>query len=117
MVIMIVGQEYESMESRHDYKTSIGTIFGGRGAPMDIGKSRNNFDERGKPRCFNCNIFRHMARECKKPKKDKETRKYYRCNKEGHLAKDCNSKQLMKNRRSQIEESGDKEEGFIKGLE
>ena len=84
---------------------------------MNIGKSRNNFDEKGKLRCFNCNIFGHMARECKKPKRDKETRNCYTYNKEGHLAKDYKSKQLMKNRRSQTEESGDEEEGFVEGLE
>ena len=44
-------------------------------------------------------------------------RKCYRYNKEGHLAKDCNSKQPMKNRRSQIEELEDEEEGFVEGLE
>ena len=44
-------------------------------------------------------------------------RKCYKYDKEGHLAKDCKSKQLMKNRRSQTEESGDEEEDFDEGSE
>ena len=118
VAITAVGQGYESTESQHDYKTSTEITFGGRGAPMDIGKSRNNFNESGKPRYFNCNLYGHIARECRKPKKEREMRKYYKCNKEGHLAKDCKSKQLMKNRRSQANDSEDKkEEDFVKGSE
>jgi len=120
--IISVGQGYESTESQHDYKTSTGTTFGGREAPMDIGKSQDSFDKNRKPRCFNCNIYRHMVKECRKPKKDKETRKCYKCNKVGHIAKDCRSKQLMKIRRNQEEtdeadKEDDKEEGFVKGSE
>ena len=99
------------MESQHDYKTNIGITFGGRGAPMDIGKSRNNFDENRKPRCFNCNLYG-------RPKKERETRKCYNCDKQGHLAKDCKSKQPMKNRRNQADNSEEKkEEGFVEGSE
>jgi len=84
---------------------------------MDIGKSRNNFDENRKPRCFNYNLYGYLAKECRRPKKKKETRKCYNCDKQGHLAKDCKSKQLMKNRRNQADELEDeKEEGFVKGL-
>jgi len=122
VAITTVRQRYESTESRHDYKTSTGTIFGGREAPMNMGKSRNNFDENGKPKCFNCNLYGHLAKECKRPKKERETRKCYKCDKQGHLAKDCKSKQLMKNRRIKEDDSEDKkedekEEGFVKGLE
>ena len=106
------------MESQHDYKTNTGITFGGRGVPMDIGKSRNNFDENRKPRCFNCNLYGHLAKEYKRPKKERETRKCYNCDKQGHLAKDCKSKQLMKNRRDQANNSEEKkEEGFVEGLE
>jgi len=118
VAITVVGQGYESTESQHNYKTSTGTIFGGRRAPMDIGKSRNNFDKNGKLRCFNYNLYRHLAKECRRPKKERETRKCYNCNKQGYLAKDCKSKQPMKNRRNQADESEDeKEEGFVKGSE
>ena len=106
------------MESQHDYKTNIGITFGGRVAPMDIGKSRNNFDENRKPRCFNCNLYRHLAKEYRRPKKERDTRNCYNCDKQGHLAKDCKSKQLMKNRRNQADDSEEeKKKSFVEGLE
>ena len=118
MAITIVGQGYESMESWHNYKTGTGITFGGRGAFIDIGKSRNNFDENGKLRCFNCNLYGHIARECRRPKKERKMRKCYKCNKKEYLAKNCKSKQLMKNRRIQEDDLEDKkEEGFVKGSE
>ena len=92
VVITAVGQGYESIESQHDYKTNTGITFGERGASMDIEKSRNNFDENGKPRCFNCNLYRYLAKECRSPKKEKKIRKCYKCDKQGYLAKDCKSK-------------------------
>jgi len=118
VAITVVGQEYKSTESQHDYKTSTRTTFGERGSPIDIGKSRNNFDENRKPRCFNCNLYRHLAKECRRSKKEREMRKCYKCDKQRHLAKDCKSKQLMKNRRIKEDNSEDeKEEGFVEGLE
>ena len=64
-----------------------------------------------------------MARDCRKPKKEKEMRKCYKYNKIGHLVKDCRSKQIMKIRRNQDEvdksdeEENDKKKGFVEGLE
>jgi len=69
VAITSVGQEYESMEGRHDYKTSTEMIYGGQGQPMDIGKSNNNFKDR-KPKCFNYNKYGHMAKECQSEKKE-----------------------------------------------
>ena len=63
VAITLVEQGYKSMEGRHDYKTSIGTTYGSKRQPMDIGRSNNNFKD-GKPKCFNCNKYRHMARDC-----------------------------------------------------
>jgi len=63
---------------------------------MDIGKSNNNFKDR-KLKCFNCNKYGHMAKECWK-KKEKETRKYFKYNKEGHIAKN----QMMKTTKKMI---------------
>ena len=63
MAITSVGQGYESTEERHDYKTSIGTTYGGRGQLMDIGRSNDNFKD-GKPKCFNCNKYKHIAKNC-----------------------------------------------------
>ena len=72
VAITSVRQGYESTEGRHDYKTGTGTTYGGRGQPMDIGKSNDNFKD-GKPKCFNCNKYRHMAKECRSEKKEQET--------------------------------------------
>ena len=63
MAITSVRQEYKSTEERQDYKTSTRMTFGERGQPMDIGKSNKNFKDR-KPKCFNCNKYRHMTKEC-----------------------------------------------------
>ena len=120
VAITSVGQGYKSMESWHNYKIGIGTIFGERRVPIDIGKSKDNFDKDRKPRFFNYNIYRYMAKECWKPKKDKEMRKYYKCNRIGHLAKDCRLGQKMKTRSVPEEsdkEDDDKEESFVKDPE
>ena len=69
VAITSVGQGYESTEGRQDYKTSTGTTYRGRGQPMDIGKSNNNFKDR-KPKCFNCNKYGHMVKECQAEKKE-----------------------------------------------
>ena len=87
---------------------------------MDIGKSRDNYDKEGRPRCFNCNIYRHMAKECQKPRKDKEMRKCYKCNRIGYLAKDCRLGQKMKIKSTQEEndeENDNNKEDFVKGSE
>ena len=35
---------------------------------MDIKNTKDNFKD-GKPKCFNYNIYGHMAKDCKKSKK------------------------------------------------
>ena len=72
VAITSVGQGYESTEGQHDYKMSTGTTYGGRGQPMDIGKSNENFKD-GKPKCFNCNKYGHIAKDCQSEKKERET--------------------------------------------
>ena len=57
---------------------------------MDIGKLKEDFKDR-KHRYFNCNIYGHMARDCKKPKKKQDTRKCYKYKKVGHIMKNCRS--------------------------
>ena len=69
VVITLVGQGYESTERCHNYKTSTGTTYGGKGQPMDIGRSNNNF-KNGKPKCFNCNKYGHIAKNCQGKKKE-----------------------------------------------
>jgi len=85
---------------------------------MDIGKSNDNFKD-GKPKCFNCNKYRHIAKECQVKKKEQETRTCFKCDKEGYIARDCKGKQTMKKRK--VQEGSDnedkkKEEGFGKDL-
>ena len=86
VVITLVEQGYESTERQHNYKTSTGTTYGGWGQPMDIRKSNNNFRDR-KLKCFNCNKYGHMVKECQSKKKE-DKRWCFKCNKEGHIAKD-----------------------------
>ena len=95
MAIISVGQGYESTEGCQDHKIGIEMTYSRREQHMDIGKSNNNFKDR-KPKCFNCNKYGHMAKECWNRKKEKKTRKYFKCNKEGHIAKNYKGKQLMK---------------------
>jgi len=54
---------------------------------MDIRKVRDNYDKDGKLRSLNFNVYRHMANDCRKPKKEKDTRKCYQYNKVEHLVK------------------------------
>jgi len=63
VAITSVEQGYKSTEGRHDYKTSTGMTYRGQGQPMDIGKSNDNFKDE-KSKCFNCNKYRHMVKEC-----------------------------------------------------
>ena len=120
VAITSVRQGYESTEGRQDYKTSTRTTYGGRGQPIDIGKSNNNFKDR-KPKCFNYNKYGHMAKKCRAEKKEQETQTCFKCDKKGHIAKDCRGKQIMKKKKVQ-EESDNKDnkkekQGFGEDLE
>jgi len=120
VAITSVGQGYESTERRHDYKMGTGTTYGGRGQPMDIGKSNNNFKD-GKPKYFNCNKYEHMVKEFQSEKKEREAQKCFKCNRKGHIAKDCKGKQIMKKRKvqeeSDDEDNKEEEKGFGEDLE
>jgi len=87
---------------------------------MDIGKSNNNFKDR-KSKCFNCNKYRHMAKECRVKKKERDIRTCFKCDKEEHIARDCKEKQTMKKRKVQEEldneEDQKEEQGFDEDLE
>jgi len=72
VAITSVGQGYKSTEGRHDYKTSMGTTYREQEQPMDIGKSNDNFKDM-KPKYFNCNKYRHMEKEYRSEKKERET--------------------------------------------
>ena len=82
--------------------------------------NNDNFKDR-KPKCFNCNKYGHMAKECRLEKKEQEMRMCFKCDKKGYIAKDCKGKQIMKKRKVQ-EESDDEnnkeeEKGFGEDLE
>ena len=120
IVIISVGQGYKSTESRHNYRIGIEIIYGGREIPMEIGKSKDNYDKDKKPRCFNCNLYRHIAKDCWKLKKEKEIKRCYKCDKVEHLAKNSRIEQKMKNRNVQEEldyEDNNKQKGSVRGLE
>jgi len=67
VVITSVGQEYESIEECYDYKTSTGTTYGGRGQPMDIGKS----NEMGSLSTLTATSMDTWPRNAKQRKKNK----------------------------------------------
>ena len=83
---------------------------------MDIGKSNENFKDK-KPKCFNCNKYRHIAKECWK-KKEKKTRKCFKCDKEEHIAKNYKEKQSMKKQKIQeeLEDKDNKEDNKKQGF-
>ena len=87
---------------------------------MDIGKFNENFKDK-KPKCFNCNKYKHMVKECWLKKKEREIKKCFKCNNEGHIAKNCKGKQLMKKCKVQEESDNkndkEKEQGFGEDLE
>jgi len=62
VAITSVRQGYKSTEKHYNYKTSTKTTYRGQGQPMDIGKFNNNF-KNGKPKCFNCNKYKYIAKE------------------------------------------------------
>jgi len=71
IAIISVGQEYESMESRHDFKTGSEITYREREVLINIGKFKNNYYKDRKSKCFNCNVYRYIAKNCWKPKKEK----------------------------------------------
>jgi len=86
---------------------------------MDIGRSNKNFKDR-KPKCFNCNKYGYMAKECQIKKKEQETRTCFKCDKEGHIARDCKGKQMMKKQKIQKgsdDKDGKNVQGFGEDLE
>jgi Zinc knuckle/Retrotransposon gag protein len=83
-----------------DQRTASGTTYGGKGQPMEVDKVQVR-------RCYNCNGEGHLAKDCKKPKK--ERRKCYNCDTLGHLAKDC--RKPKKARVKKAEEDSESDEG------
>ena len=72
MAIISVKQEYESTEGKQDYRIESEIIYGRREVPIDIGKFKDNYDKDEKSKCFNCNVYKHITKDCWKPKKEKK---------------------------------------------
>ncbi|GLV39322.1 lethal (3) 80Fj [Carabus blaptoides fortunei] len=53
------------------------------------------WDNQGQPRCFNCNTYAHLSKECTNPRKQREALKCFRCQKAGHMKKDCPDQQTL----------------------
>ena len=64
MAIISVKQEYESTEGKQDYKIELEIIYGRKEVPIDIRKFKDNYDKDEKSKCFNCNVYKHMAKDC-----------------------------------------------------
>jgi len=84
---------------------------------MEIREQKNN-KQGCKPKYYNCNRFRHMAKDCRQPKKEKKPQEYFKCSKEEHIAIRYRAPQQIKTRGSQRENLEDEEQkGSVKGLE
>jgi len=86
-VIISVRQRYKFIKGKQDYRMKLGITYKEIEVFMDISKSKDNYNKDRKPKYFNYNIYKHMVKYCKKPKKEKETKKYYKYNKVGYIAK------------------------------
>ena len=108
------------MEWQHDYQIGTGMTYGEWGLPMDIGKSNNNFKDE-KPKYLNCEAYGHIAWDCKKLKKEKDTCKCYECGKVGHIVKNCRTKikkrSIWEEKDIDDKEKEDKWKGFSKNPE
>ena len=87
---------YKSTKERQDYRIGSEIIYRDRGASIDIGKPKYNYNKDRKPMWFNYNVYGYMTKNYQKLTKEKETRKCYKYNKVEYLAKNCRSKQKMK---------------------
>ena len=59
-------------------------------------------------KCYNCGLFGHLAKDCRKPKKIREEKgqdftkkvKCYNCKEQGHYAREC--KKPKKKRKAEL---------------
>ena len=62
VAITTVGQGYKWTNIYYDYRTGSGITYEEIDKPMEIGQQRNN-KQGHKPKCYNCNKFRHMTKD------------------------------------------------------
>jgi hypothetical protein len=107
---------------RKDIRTKSGITYGGSGLPMEIGKRKFLWNDKGEPKCYKCKSYGHMGKNC--PNKKNSNVKCYRCGKFGHMSKSCWSKgpkvrmmnKEMGNLKT-IKEEAKLNQGFSKGSE
>ena len=108
VAIILVRQGYEFTKGWHNYKTEIGMIYREQEASMDIWNTKENFKDR-KSRYFNCNVYGYITKDCRKPKKEKNTRKCCKCKWVGNITKNCRLEQKIK--KWSIQENTDTKNG------
>jgi hypothetical protein len=120
--IKSVGMGYKANEMRKDIRTESGITYGGSRLPMEIGKRKFLWNNKGEPKCYKCELYGHMGKNC--PNKKNSNVKCYRCGKFGHMSKSCWSKGLkvrMVNEETgnlkTIKEEAKPNQGFSKGSE
>jgi len=69
--ITLVKQGYEFTEGKQDYRTRSEITYRKRGLSIDIRKAKDNYNKDGKSRYFDCNVYRHMANNYRKPKRQR----------------------------------------------
>jgi hypothetical protein len=90
---------------------------------MEIGNGKFLWNNKGKSKCYKCDLFGHMGKNC--PNIKSSNVKCYKCRKFGHLSKSCWSKGprvRMMNEETEEEPKMIKEEtkpnqGFSEGSE
>ena len=63
VAITTVGQGYEWTNICYDYRTGSGITYEEIDKPIKIGRQQNN-GQGCKAKCYNCNRFGHMAKDC-----------------------------------------------------
>jgi hypothetical protein len=84
--IQCVGKGPEATQTRHDILTTTGVIYGGKGQPMEIGQTKSEWSKDKTPKCYKCNQFGHIGKECRKKFQGV---KCHGCGKFGHIVRDC----------------------------
>lgn len=87
---------------------------------MDIRKTKDKNNKNRKLKYLNYNLYKYIAKNCRKLKKEKEIRKCYKYNKVEYLIKHCRLEQNIKNRNIQDNSNNkkhNKEEDFVGDLE